>query len=268
MLKTRVIPVLLTKEMGLVKGRNFDSWRRVGPVLPAVRVYDLRDVDELVLMDVEATSMRRAISESLVRQVASASSVPLSVGGGISSIEDAERLFAVGADRVVVNSAAYRSPDLVEKLASKFGSQSVVASIDARRDTSGWACWSESGKRSEAIQPLAWGRHLEGLGAGEIILTSIEHEGLMGGYALDLLREVSSSLTIPVIASGGAGSASHMADAVLMGGASAVAAGSIFHFTRVTPQDVKMHMSTVGIPTRLLTSSGPTWSGGRTHEGG
>lgn len=254
MLKTRVIPVLLTKQMGLVKGKNFDSWRRVGPVMPAVRVYDLRDVDELVLLDVEATSLQSSISESLVSQVASASSVPLSVGGGISSVEDAERLFAVGADRVVVNSAAYRLPDLVEKFASRFGSQSVVVSIDARHDASGWVCWSESGSRREPFSPQAWAKHVEGLGAGEILLSSIDHEGLMCGYALDLIMEVSRYVSIPVIASGGAGSASDMRDAVFIGGASAVAAGSIFHFTRLTPQDVKRRLSAAGIPTRQLPS--------------
>jgi len=251
MLKTRVIPVLLTKQMGLVKGRNFDSWRRVGPVMPAVRVYDLRDVDELVLLDVEATSLGRTIKGSLVSQVASASSVPLSVGGGISSIEDAERLFEVGADRVVVNSAAYRTPALVEGLASRFGSQSVVVSIDARRDPYGWTCWSESGSRNEAIAPQEWAKHVEGLGAGEIMLTSIDHEGLMRGYALDLLWEVSSVVSVPLIASGGAGSWEDMRDAVLNGGVSALAAGSIFHFTQVTPFEVKANLSKAGIPTRV-----------------
>lgn len=250
MLKTRVMPVLLTKQMGLVKGRNFDSWRRVGPVMPAVRVYDLRDVDELVLLDVEATSLGRTIKESLVSQVAAASSVPLSVGGGISSVQDAERLFEVGADRVVVNSAAYRTPELVESLANRFGSQSVVVSIDAGRDPYGWTCWSESGSRNETIAPSAWGQRVEGLGAGEILLTSIEHEGLRSGYALDLLHEVSTSVAIPVIASGGAGSAEDMRKAVELGGASALAAGSLFHFTQLTPLAIKVNLARAGIPTR------------------
>ncbi len=254
MLKTRVIPVLLTKQMGLVKGRNFDSWRRVGPLMPAVRVYDLRDVDELVLLDVEATSLGRTIKESLVSQVASASSVPLSVGGGISSVQDAERLFEVGADRVVVSSAAFRTPALVEGLASRFGSQSVVVSIDARRDPSGWTCWSGSGSRNEAVAPEVWAKRVEGLGAGEIILTSIEHEGLMRGYALDLLREVSRVVSIPLIASGGAGSWEDMRDAVSIGGASALAAGSIFHFTQLTPLELKSSLSRAGIPTRVTLS--------------
>lgn len=257
MLKTRVIPVLLTRQMGLVKGTNFNSWRRVGPVLPAVRVYDLRDVDEMVLLDVEATSLRRCISESLVQQVACASSVPLSVGGGISSVRDAERLFEVGADRVVLNSAAYRLPSLVEELAGRFGSQSVILSIDATFTESGWICYSESGTRREPTSAQLWGTRAESLGAGEVLVTSIDHEGLMHGYALDLLAELSSTLTIPVIASGGAGNSSHMRDAVSIGGASAVAAGSIFHFTQLTPQDVKSDLSAAGIPTRQPVIHGP-----------
>jgi cyclase len=254
MLKTRVIPVLLAKQMGIVKGANFDSWRRVGPILPTVRVYDLRDVDELVLLDVEGTSLQRPISPALVQQVASAISVPLTVGGGISSVDDAERLFEVGADRVVLNSATYRDPSLVETLASTFGSQSVVVSIDARFGSAGWVCWSASGSRSEGVSPMAWGRHVENLGAGEILLSSIDHEGLMQGYALDLLSELSASVTVPIIASGGAGSASHMCDAVLVGGASAVAAGSIFHFTQITPKDLKTSLAECGIPTRAHVS--------------
>jgi len=251
MLKTRVIPVLLAKQMGLVKGTNFNSWRRVGPILPAVRVYDLRDVDELVLLDVEGTSLQRSISPALVQEVASACSVPLSVGGGIASVDDAARLFEVGADRVVLNSAAFRVPSLIETLASRFGSQSVVVSIDARFGSAGWTCYSESGSRSEKISPSEWGSRAESLGAGEILLSSIDHEGLMQGYALDLLTSLSGLLKIPVIASGGAGSAEDMAAAVLVGGASAVAAGSIFHFTQLTPLELNSSLSRAGVPTRV-----------------
>lgn len=236
--------------MGLVKGVGFDSWRRVGPLLPAARVYDVRDVDELVLFDIEATGQGRLIGEDVVKQVAASTSVPLSVGGGVSSVADVERLFDAGADRIVLNSFAYRQPPLIERLASRFGSQSVVVSVDARRVESAWTCWSECGGRNEALLVRDWAVRVAELGAGEILLTSIDHEGRMQGYAVDLLSEVSAAVPIPVIASGGAGCPSDACDAVVLGGASAVAMGSLFHFTHVTPNDIKTALASSGVAVR------------------
>jgi cyclase len=250
MLKTRVIPTLLVREMGLVKGTRFESWRRVGPLLPAVKVYELRDVDEMVVLDVEATTLNRPISPEVVREIAIASSVPLSVGGGIRSVEEAEALFQAGTDRIVLNSACYRDPSLIELLASRYGSQSVVISIDARHDGSAWVCWSESARRSEGVGPVSWARQVQELGAGEILLTSIDHEGLMAGLALDLIAEVCAAVGVPVIASGGAGSVDDLRKAVTDAGATAVAAGSLFHFTAATPETVKQHLEAFEIPVR------------------
>ena len=250
MLKVRVIPTLLWKSYGLVKGVGFDSWRRVGPVLPAVKVYNNREVDELLLVDITANQSEDAIDFESVADFGNDCFVPLTVGGGISRIEQVQRLLRAGADKVVVNTQAYANPGLISEIASRHGSQCVVSSVDVRKSGASWVCYSHSGTRATGRDVVEWVREVEDRGAGEILITSIERDGTMTGYDLPLIMTVVNSVNIPVIASGGAGNYSHMVEAVKCGGASAVAAASIFHFTEQTPAGAKAAMAAEGIAVR------------------
>ena len=251
MLKVRVIPTLLWKGLGLVKGAGFDSWRRVGPVLPAIKVYNARDVDELILVDITATQEGELPDHDSVNDYSEECAVPLTVGGGITSVEQVLALLHSGADKIAINSAAYTHPELIEAAASRFGAQCVVASIDVRRmDGGSYRCFSHAGTQDTGREVEQWARELVARGAGEILLTSIERDGTMDGYDLALVEKISRAVDIPVIASGGAGSYQHMIDVVQKAGASAVAAASIFHFTELTPAGAKAAMQAAGIPVR------------------
>lgn len=251
MLKVRVIPTLLWKGFGLVKGAGFNSWRRVGSVMPALKVYNSRDVDELVLLDITATDEERAPDSDSVSDFAEECFVPLTVGGGVNDLEQITALLRAGADKVSVNSAAFTRPELIDAAARRFGAQCVVASIDVRRNCDGsYAVFSHCGTRATGREPVSWARELESRGAGEILLTSIERDGTMQGYDLQLVESVASAVGIPVIASGGCGTYQHMVDAVSKAGASAVAAASIFHFTEQTPAGAKQALHAAGIPVR------------------
>jgi cyclase len=251
MLKTRIIPTLLWKDHGLVKGVGFDSWRRVGTVLPSIKVYSTRQVDELILLDITATVEARAPDLDSVAELSAECFVPLTVGGGISTIEHIRDLLRAGADKVSINSTAYDNPGLVREAARRFGAQCVVASIDARRLPDGsLVCYSHRGTRSRDRHPASWATELEALGAGEILITSVDRDGAMEGYDLDLVRAVTAAVRIPVIASGGAGCYAHLLAALREGGASAVAAASIFHFTQQTPLEAKHYLAAHGIPVR------------------
>lgn len=252
MLKVRVIPVMLWRGVGLVKGVGFDNWRRVGPVLPAIKVYNTRDVDELVLLDLEASRDRSDPDVESLHDFADECFVPFTVGGGVSSVDTVQRLLRAGADKVTVNSAAYERPKLIEACAHRFGSQCVVASIDARPDGQGdYDCFSHCGTRSTGRKVGQWARELVDRGAGELLVTSIERDGTMTGYDLDLLQRVTSAVRVPVIASGGAGCFEDMRCAVVEAGASAVAAASMFHFTDQTPMEAKRYLALAGIPVRM-----------------
>jgi cyclase len=250
-LKARIIPTLLWKNVGLVKGIGFDSWRRVGPVLPAIKVYNSRDVDELVLVDITASPDKTEPDWESVHDFADECFVPLTVGGGITNVEHIRQLLRAGADKVSINTAAYADPKLVEDAARRFGSQCVVASIDARRADDGrYICYSHSGTVATARAPDDWARELEARGAGEVLLTSIERDGTMRGYDLELIASVVRAVNVPVIASGGAGNYEHMREAIQEAGASAVAAASMFHFTEQTPAEAKAALEAAGIPVR------------------
>ena len=252
MLKVRVIPTLLWKQFGLVKGIGFDSWRRVGPVLPAIRVYNQRDVDELILVDIVAQGTGEEPDFESIEDFGQDCFVPLTVGGGITSLHQVQRLLRAGADKVSVNSAAYESPDLITQIARRFGSQCVVASIDVKAlPEGGWACFSRAGQTPTGQEAVDWARQVEDRGAGEILITSIDRDGTMEGYDLPLIEAVASAVRIPVIASGGAGHYGHMIEAVQQAGASAVAAASIFHFTEQTPAEAKAALAAAGIPVRM-----------------
>jgi cyclase len=251
MLKARVIPTLLWKNYGLVKGVGFNSWRRVGPVLPAIKVYNTRDVDELVLVDILASLEPSAPDAESVHDFADECFVPFTVGGGVTNIEQILGLLRAGADKVIINSAAYTKPLLIEEAAGRFGSQCIVASVDARRENDGsYLCYSHSGTVATNKRPSAWVKELENRGAGEILITSIDRDGSMQGYDLDLIEQVTSIVNVPVIASGGAGNYEHMRKAIQDAGASAVAAASMFHFTEQTPAEAKNALSKSGISVR------------------
>lgn len=252
MLKTRVIPTLLWKGPGLVKGVGFDSWRRVGTVMPAIKVYNTRDVDELVLLDIEATGENREPDFESLEEYAAECFVPLTVGGGVRTLEHIRRLLLAGADKVCINTAAYSDPDLIREASRRFGAQCIVIGIDCRKMPDGLhQCFSHSGTRPTGLEAAEWAARVESFEAGEILLTSIERDGTQEGYDLDLIRKVTARVSIPVIASGGAGTYEHLADAVKAAGASAVAAASMFHFTERTPLEAKKFMHDHGIPTRL-----------------
>jgi len=251
MLKVRVIPTLLWKEFGLVKGVSFDSWRRVGPVLPAVKVYNARDVDELILVDIVSTREGTIPDYASISDFSEECFVPFTVGGGVANLDHMLALLYAGADKIAINSAAYSNPNLVNIAANRFGSQCVVASVDVKCISKGsYKCFSHSGTINSERYVIEWAKELESRGAGEILLTSIERDGTMLGYDLELIEQVAESVDIPVIASGGAGNYQHMIDAIKEGGASAVAAASIFHFTQMTPAGAKTAMAEAGIPVR------------------
>ncbi len=250
MLKTRIIPTLLWKNLGLVKGVGFNSWRRIGSILPVLKVFNSRDVDELVLLDITASVENSFPDIDLIRDYSAECSVPFTVGGGINDLSQITSLLHAGADKVVINSAAYSSLDLIRKASQKFGAQCIVAGIDFRKEEDGsYRCWSHSGTVKTDKEPSEWAETLAAAGAGEILLTSIDRDGTMTGYDLDVIKLVSSSVNIPVIASGGAGNFQHMIDAV-KSGASAVSASSIFQFTEFTPYGAKAAMQESGIAVR------------------
>lgn len=251
MLKTRIIPTLLMKDLGLVKGESFDSWRRVGAVLPSIRVYNRRQVDELITLDIAATPAGRDPDFDEVRQFSPFCFVPLTVGGGITSLDHVQELLRAGADKVAINSAAYRTPDLITAIAERFGAQCVVGSIDARRHEDGrYECYSGCGQQAEGKDPALWAKELEQRGAGEILITSVERDGTMQGYDLDLISSVTRAVSIPVIASGGAAGYEDFRAAIQDAGAQAVSAASMFHFTQATPLEAKDYMAGHGIKVR------------------
>lgn len=252
MLKVRVMPTLLFKDFGLVKGVRFDSWRPIGSVMQAIKVYNMREVDELVFLDISATSEGRPPDFETVDEIADECFIPLTVGGGVRRIDDVGRLLQVGADKVAINTAAIQAPDLIRLVADTYGSQCAIASIDAKKLPNGqYEVFTHSGTQATGKDPVTVAREVEVLGAGEILLTSIDRDGTMTGYDVKLIRDVSDAVSIPVIASGGAGNYEHMASAIIQGKASAVAAASIFHFTQQTPLEAKRFLRERGINVRL-----------------
>lgn len=251
MLKVRVIPTLLYKEVGLVKGVGFDSWRRVDTVLPAIKVYNMREVDELIFLDIDATNMGREPDYISIKEFSKECFVPFCVGGGINNIEQIKTLLRCGADKVAINTAAYSNINLISEAANLFGIQCIVVSVDCKKDKGEYYCYSHSGTKNTGKRVEEWVQEVEKAGAGEILITSIENDGTMEGYDLGLIERVARNVNIPVIASGGAGNYEDMRKAIQVGGASAVAAASIFHFTEQTPKEAKEYLNAVGICTRI-----------------
>ena len=246
MLKHRIIPVLLIKDGQLVKGEKFDSWRIVGHPLQTARIHNMRDVDELILLDISATPNNTLIDTQLVEDITKDCFMPLTVGGGIRTLEDIRCLLRAGADKVSINTAACDDPFFIREAAQKYGKQCITVSIDLR----GFWAYSECGTHDANLHHKCWARLAEYFGAGEILLNNIDLDGTMDGYDLDLIHRISSAVNIPVIACGGAASEEDCARAI-EAGASAVAVGALFQFTPTTPAMVAQHFLEHNIPVRI-----------------
>ncbi|MBD2691075.1 glycosyl amidation-associated protein WbuZ [Anabaena catenula] len=252
MLKVRIMPTLLFKDFGLVKSIKFDSWRRVGSVMQAVKVYNMREVDELIFLDISASREGRSPDFETIDEIADECFMPLTVGGGVQTVTDVKRLLQVGADKVAINTAAVFTPELIQSAAQQFGSQCVVVSIDVTKTAVGiYEVFTHGGTQSSGKDPVTFAKEVEALGAGEILLTSIDRDGTMMGYDLEITKAITQAVSIPVIASGGAGNYQHLAEVLIEAGASAVTAASIFHFTEQTPLEAKRFLRTKGINVRL-----------------
>ena len=249
MLKKRIIPTLLVKHLGLYKGKKFLSDRNVGALLPSINTYNMRDVDEMIVLDIEATKNNHAINIDLVKEISENCFVPLTFGGGINNIEQVRKLFKYGADKIVVNTYLYENLSFISDIVSNFGSQSLVASVDVKKIDTKWICFSNNGSINKNFEVLDWCKKIENYGVGEIMLCSIDKDGLLEGYDQELIEYVSKNINVPLIASGGANNYEDF-ERALNNGASAVAASSIYLFTHQTPLDVKEYLHSKGISVR------------------
>ncbi len=248
----RIIPCLDVKDGRVVKGVNFVNLIDAGDPVEAAIAYDKKGADELVFLDITATSDNRDTVEDMVRRVAENVFIPFTVGGGIKTVDDFRKLLLAGADKISINSSAIKRPELISEAAERFGSQCVVVAIDAKRrgDKSGWDVYVAGGRINTGIDALQWAKKAEALGAGEILLTSMDCDGTKAGYDLELTRTISENVSIPVIASGGAGNMDHFYDALTSGKADAVLAASLFHFGEIAISDLKSYLSDKGISVR------------------
>ncbi len=247
----RIIPCLDVKNGRVVKGVNFVNLRDAGDPVECAIEYDKKGADELVLLDISATNEGRGTMIDIVSRVANSIFIPFTVGGGIRTTEDFKELLRAGADKISVNSAAVRNPDLINEAAYKFGSQCVVCAIDAkRREQGSWEVYLNGGRLPTGIDAVTWAQEAVSRGAGEILLTSMDCDGKKTGYDLELTRAVSERVGVPVIASGGAGALEHFYDALTVGKADAVLAASLFHFNEIPIETLKAYLSERGIPVR------------------
>ncbi|MGE0452257.1 MAG: imidazole glycerol phosphate synthase subunit HisF [Vicinamibacteria bacterium] len=250
MLAKRLVPCLDVDRGRVVKGVRFVTLRDAGDPVECAARYDAEGADELVFLDITASSDARPTVLEMVRRVAEAVFLPFTVGGGVRSVEDADALLRAGADKVAVNSAALADPGLVERLALRFGSQAVVLAIDARAQDGGFRVFTHGGRWDAGVDAVAWAREGQRRGAGEILLTSMDRDGTRDGYDVALTRAVSSTVSLPVVASGGCGSVAHLRDAFALGGASAALAASVFHFGEIRIADAKAELLAGGIEVR------------------
>ncbi|GIV57818.1 MAG: imidazole glycerol phosphate synthase subunit HisF [Rhodothermaceae bacterium] len=251
MLTKRIIPCLDVKDGRTVKGVNFVNLIDAGDAVELAKAYVDQGADELVFLDITATLEKRATLVALVRRIAREINIPFTVGGGIGSVDDVRALLEAGADKVSVNSAALRDPALIDRIADAFGSQCLVLAIDAKRVGDVWRVFTHGGTRPTDREAVAWAVEGERRGAGEILLTSMDHDGTKGGFALDLTRRIAEAVSIPVIASGGAGAREHFTEVFRDGRADAALAASIFHFGEIPIPDLKAYLRDAGVPVRL-----------------
>jgi len=263
MLAKRIIPCLDVNAGRVVKGVNFVSLRDAGDPVEIARRYDAEGADELTFLDITASSDRRDIIVEVIEAVANQVFIPLTVGGGVRKVEDVRRLLNAGADKISINTAAVQTPQLVADASARFGAQCIVVAIDARRrvdsspnarrrsEPASWEVFTHGGRMATGLDAVEWAHQVVELGAGEILLTSMDRDGTKSGFDLELTRAVADAVSVPVIASGGVGTLQDLADGVLAGRADAVLAASIFHYGEFTVQQAKWHMAQCGIPMRL-----------------
>jgi len=250
-LTRRIIPCLDVKDGRVVKGTAFVDLRDAGDPVEQAAAYDAQGADEICFLDISASPEGRATIVDIVERTASCVFTPLTVGGGVRAVADAERLLLAGADKVSINTAALRDPDLVDGCALRFGTQAIVVAVDAKRRGDGtWEVYSHGGRTPEGRDALAWCREVCARGAGEILLTSMDRDGTRTGYDLELVRAVVDAVGVPVVASGGVGTLDHLADGLAVGGADAVLAASIFHYGHHTIAEAKAHLAARGLPVR------------------
>lgn len=243
MLKNRIIPILLLRNGRCVKGKQFSNFRDTGAPVSAAKVYDAQRVDELVFLDILASKEERDILLPIVTETAQECFMPLTVGGGIKTVEDMKILFAAGADKVCINTAAVENPQLIREASQYFGRANIVVAIDYRQSSDGSRkVYTHAGTKATGLDPLEWIKRVDEFGAGEVILTSIDREGSMSGYDLEFIKQATQVAGIPVIAHGGAGTLAHLKEGVTIGGASGVAAASIFHFTDQSPIKARAYL--------------------------
>ena len=252
MLSVRIIPCLDVRDGRVVKGVNFVNLVDAGDPVEQAKAYENQGADELVFLDITASSDNRAIMRDVVERTAGECFMPLTVGGGLRTLEDIRLMLNAGADKVSLNTSAITNPNLVSEASAKFGNQCIVVAIDAKREGEGrWNVYTHGGRNRTELGAVEWAKEVERRGAGEILLTSMDCDGTKDGYDIALTRAVSDAVKIPVIASGGAGNLKHLVDAVKLGGASAVLAASIFHFGTYTIEQAKREMRAAGLPVRL-----------------
>ena len=256
MLKTRIIPCLDVKDGRVVKGINFVGLRDAGDPVEAAAAYDAAGADELCFLDITASHENRGIISDIVRRTAERCFMPVTVGGGVRTVEDIRKLLQAGADKVSINTAAVNDRQFVKQASEKFGAQCIVVAIDAKLvsgqgEAKRWEIFTHGGRKPTGIDAIAFARQVVALGAGEILLTSMDRDGTKAGFDLDLTRAISDAVSVPVIASGGVGNLDHLVDGVTKGHASAVLAASIFHFGEYTILEAKQHMAKAGIAVRL-----------------
>ncbi len=250
-LAKRIIPCLDIKDGQTVKGTNFVNLRHAGDPVELGKAYSMQGADELVYLDITASHEGRKTFSELVQRVAAEISIPFTVGGGINELADVDRLLHAGADKVSINSAALRRPELIDEIAKHFGSQVCVVAIDAKETSEGWFCYLNGGRIPTERNLFDWAREVCSRGAGEILFTSMNHDGVKNGYANEALARLSEELTIPVIASGGAGSMQHFRDTFLYGKSDAALAASVFHFGEIAIPELKAYLKAEGIQVRI-----------------
>ena len=251
MLAKRIIPCLDVKNGETVKGTNFVNLRSAGDPVTLGKAYSDAGADELVYLDITASHEGRKTFTDMVTKVALEINIPFTVGGGINAIEDVDRMLSAGADKVSINSAALRRPEFIDEIAAKFGSQVCVCAIDARNDEDGWHCYLNGGRVRVERTLLDWAKEVADRGAGEILFTSMDHDGVKQGFANEALAQLADMLPIPVIASGGAGKKEHFRDAFLKGKADAALAASVFHFGEIPIPELKKYLRKEGINVRI-----------------
>jgi cyclase len=250
-LAKRVIPCLDVTAGRVVKGINFVNLRDAGDPVEIAARYDGEGADELTFLDITASSDERDILLHVIEAVASKVFIPLTVGGGVRKVEDVRRLLNAGADKVSINTSAVQNPDLVREASSIVGNQAIVVAIDAKKKGSSWEVFTHGGRKPTGIDAVQWAKRMADAGAGEILLTSMDRDGTKQGFDLGLTRAVRDAVSVPLVASGGAGNADHFAEGVISGGANAVLGASVFHFGELTVRQVKQHMQSRGIEVRL-----------------